>query len=103
MGLLPSSLTQGVPAAHMHRRSALQVRETEVHPSVSSECSPKQGEKCLILVDGQELPVGQRPAFRGEDKAHDPDFRQERFRHFNPPYEMNDPARLGRITTYPSR
>src|SRR6266480_6156091 len=79
--LLAAFFTQRVTTAHMNRGLALQVREAKIHAPVAAEGRTKQTEKCLVLIDGQELPVAQRPTFGGEAKAKNSDFREKWFCH----------------------
>ena len=66
MRLRPGPLAQCVTAAHMDRRAALKIRQGEVHPPVTAKGRAQQGEKRLILIDREELPIAQRPASRGK-------------------------------------
>jgi hypothetical protein len=66
MRLLTAALTQRVPAAHVDGHAPLQVGQAEVDPPVPSECGSQKGEKSLVLVDWQKLPVTQRPALGWE-------------------------------------
>src|SRR5260370_39277563 len=65
----------------MHRRISLQIRQGEVYPPVAAVGRSKQGEERLVLVDGQELTVTHRPAFRGEVEGHNLNFREKGFGH----------------------
>ena len=81
--LLASPLAKCVAVAGMYRRISLQIRQREVHPPVAAVGRAKQGEERLVLVDGQQLPIAQRPAFRGEVEGHDPNFGKKGFGHGN--------------------
>src|SRR5687767_5301190 len=79
--LLAALFTEGMPTADVDRGASALVRQGKVDAPVAAECRAEQREERLVLVDRQQLPVAERPAFRGENKTHDPDFRQEGFSH----------------------
>src|SRR4051812_3093753 len=83
MRLLAAALAQGVAAAHVDGHSALQVRQAEVDAAVASKGCTQQREQPLVLVDRQQLSVGQGPAFGREIERHETDFRQEGFSHLS--------------------
>jgi len=56
-------LTQIVAGARMNRRGPLKVGQAKVLDAIAAVSCSQNGEKRLILVDRQKLPVGQRPAF----------------------------------------
>src|SRR4051812_50492 len=70
-----------MPIADMDRRARPKVRECEGHPAIAPEGRPEQREERLVLVDGQQLPVAERPPFRSEREAHDANLAEERLRH----------------------
>ena len=79
--LLPCPLAERVTAADVHRRAGAVVRQGEGGPPVTAEGGAQQREESLILIDGQKLPVAQRPAFGSENEGHDADLAQEWFGH----------------------
>jgi hypothetical protein len=79
--LLATFPTQSVTVADVNRHVALKIGQREIHPPVTAERRPKQAEKRLILVDGQELPVAKRPAFGRKAETEDSDFREKWFCH----------------------
>ena len=81
MILLAAALAQGMTAAHVDRCAGLQIGQPKVHAPIAAVGRAEQREERLILVDGQQLPVAQRPAFRGEAERHDANFREKRFSH----------------------
>jgi hypothetical protein len=78
---LAAALAERVAAADVDRGARPQVREREVHPSISPESGSEKGEQRLVLVDRQQLSVAQRPALRGELEGHHADLREERLGH----------------------
>ena len=73
VGLLTAALTQGMPAADMDGRASAQVGQPEIHPSIAAIGGAQQRKERLILVDRQELPISQRPAFRCKNEGEEPD------------------------------
>src|SRR5213075_1361701 len=57
VGLLSSSLSEGVTRADMDRYPSSKIGQPEVHTTVATECGSKQREKSLVLIDRQQLPV----------------------------------------------
>src|SRR3954467_151180 len=68
-------------ASEMNRHVAAQVRQRESRLAVAAKGRSEKREERLVLVDGQELPVALRPAFRGEVETHDADFGEKWFGH----------------------
>src|ERR1044071_8018029 len=83
--LLASPLSQSVSAADVNRRATPQVRKREVHPTIAVKGRTQQREQRLVLVDGQQLSVAQRPTPGCKLETHKPDFTQEWLRHPTPP------------------
>src|SRR5438105_13508622 len=81
MSLLAAVLTQGMPVAHMHRSSSLEIGQTERHSPIAPIGSSKQREERLVLIDGQQLAITERPPFGREIETDDLDFAQKWFRH----------------------
>jgi hypothetical protein len=79
--LLAASLAESVTTTYMDRRARAQVGQREVHASIAAVGRAEQTKERLILIDGQQLPVALRPAFRRKDKGHDSDFTEKRFGH----------------------
>jgi hypothetical protein len=75
MSLLTTALAERVSAANMDGRAGAQVWQGKVDSSIAAECRAKQREQGLVLIDGQKLPVAERPALRRKNERHDPDFR----------------------------
>ena len=71
--LLTAQLSKSVSAAHMDRGATLQIRQAEIHPAVATVGGSEQREQGLVLIDGQELPVAEGPAFRRKIEAENPD------------------------------
>src|SRR3954451_9723786 len=84
MRLLAAALAQDVAAADMDRRPAAQVGQTEVDAPVAAEGGAEQREQRLVLVDREQLSVGQRPPLGRKHKRHHPDFREQRLGHVPP-------------------
>jgi hypothetical protein len=61
------------------------IGEGEAHLPIAAEGCAQGREQRLVLIDEQELPVAERLALEGIDKAHEPNFTQERFGHSSPP------------------
>lgn len=72
MSLLATPFAQSKSIASMDRDTTTQIRQGEVDPAISAKGRTKQGEQCLILVDGQKLPITQRPTFGGKHKTKNP-------------------------------
>src|SRR5947207_5648340 len=81
MRLLTGLFAQRVAVAGVNRRSALQVRQGKIGLAVPAISRAEQRKERLVLVDRQQLPIAQRPAFRRELETHDSDFAQEGFSH----------------------
>ena len=64
--LLAAFLAQRVTAADVDRRAAAQVGQREIDSSIAAKGRAQQREQRLVLIDGQELAVTQRPALRRE-------------------------------------
>src|SRR5712691_1734175 len=79
--LLATPLTQGVPTTNVNRDTTSQVRQAKVDAPVAAEGRAQQTEERLVLINGQQLSVTQRPALRRKNETHDSDFRQEWFCH----------------------
>src|SRR3954470_23089134 len=73
MRLLPSPLTERVSAAHVNGSSRTQVGQTEVDAAIASIRRAQQGKERLILIDGKQLPIAERPTLGRETETHDPD------------------------------
>jgi hypothetical protein len=69
--------TQRVGVAHVDRNAAAQVGKREVGLPVASVAGAQEREQRLVLVDGQELPIAQRPAFGWKVERDDLDLAQE--------------------------
>jgi hypothetical protein len=82
---LAGRLTEGEGTALVHGASAAQVRQSEIRLPVAAVGRTQQREQRLILVDGQKLPIAERPAFRREVERKQPDFRQKRLSHMQRP------------------
>ncbi len=78
-------LAQGMARALVHRTPASEIRKSEIRLSVAAIGRAQQRKQRLILVDGQELPVAESPAFRREVERKQPDFRQKRLSHMQRP------------------
>jgi hypothetical protein len=65
----------------MNRDLPLEIRKGKVNAPVSAVGRAKQTEERLVLIDGQQLPVTQRPTFGGEAKTENSDFREKWFCH----------------------
>jgi hypothetical protein len=70
-----------VTGAEVNRRATPQVGQSEVDAPVAAEGRAEEGEKRLILVDGEELAVTLRPALWGKVEAEDSYLSKERFCH----------------------
>ena len=79
--IVAATLTERMAASHVDRCAPPQIRQSEIHPTIPTEGRSKQREQRLVLVDRQQLPIAQRPPFRREHEAHDPDLAQKRLRH----------------------
>src|SRR5712692_2301637 len=60
---LAANLAQGNPVAHVHGGATLEVRQGEGCPSVAAIGGAQDREQCLVLIDGQKLPVAKSPTF----------------------------------------
>jgi hypothetical protein len=65
--------------AKMDWDATTQVGQGKVDPSIAAIGGSKQREQRLVLVDGQQLTIAQRPAFGREIEADDLDLGQEGF------------------------
>src|SRR5690348_16609095 len=81
MGGLAALLTQYDAAANVHRHAALQVREGEVYSSVAAIGGAENGKQRLVLIDRQQLPITESPAFGRKIPTDDFYFAQKWFRH----------------------
>ena len=81
VGLCPATLAQGMTASHVNRDAPTKIWQRKIHTSIPTKSGAKEGEKCLVLVDGQELPVAKRPSFGSKYKRDDTNLGKERFCH----------------------
>jgi hypothetical protein len=79
--LLAAFLTERVAAALVDGHAPAQVGQGEVDAPVAAVGGTEQGEQGLVLVDGKELAVTQRPALWRKTKGHDANLTQERLCH----------------------
>ena len=84
MKFLADDLTLGEAAAHVERRAPAQVGQREVGLPVAAIHGAEEREERLVLVDRQQLPVTERPAFRRKDERHNSDFGKKWIRHRRP-------------------
>src|SRR5258706_9012770 len=59
--LLAAGLAEGETASHVNRHAAPQIGQRERRLSVAAERRAEKGEKRLVLIDRQELPVAKSP------------------------------------------
>lgn len=57
VGGLAAYLALGVVAIHVQRGSPLQIGQAKIDSAIAAVSSAQQGEKCLILIDRQELSI----------------------------------------------
>src|SRR5436305_5639876 len=81
MRLLAAALAERVAAAHVDGHAAAKIRQSEIDPAVAAIRRAEQRKQRLILIDGQKLPVAERPALRREGERHNANFRKEWFGH----------------------
>jgi hypothetical protein len=55
----------------MNGSATLQVGQCKSNPSIAAVGRAQNGKQCLILVDGQKLPVAERPTLRRKIPADD--------------------------------
>src|SRR5438552_11176080 len=77
MCLFATGLAEDDSTADVDWHLGLQIRQAKGDPAVAAVGRAQQREERLVLVDGQELPVALRPAFRGEIEADYFDFAEE--------------------------
>ena len=70
-----AALAQGKAVAHVGGHAALEIGQGEVDASVTAVSGAQQRKQGLVLVDGQQLAIAERPALGRKIEAHDLDFR----------------------------
>src|ERR1700675_1052855 len=78
---LAGGFAQHMSVAHMHRYAALQIRQREGRDSVTAIRRAQQRKQRLILIDGHQLTVTQRPTFGCKPESEDPDLGKKWFCH----------------------
>src|SRR5687767_9521638 len=81
MRLLATFFAQRMTAADMDRCATAKIGKREVDASIAAKSSAEQREQRLVLINGQQLTVTQRPTLRRENETHDSDFREKWFCH----------------------
>jgi len=74
VSLLAGGLAESMAVAHVHRNSPLKVRERESGLSIAAVSRSKERKQGLVLVDGKELAIAERPPFGREAEAEHSDF-----------------------------
>ena len=77
MRAFAAELAQGDAIAHVHGRAALQVRQSEVHSAVAAVGGAQNRKQRLVLVDGLQLSVAERPSLGRKIPTDDFDFGQK--------------------------
>ena len=67
--LLAARLSKSLSVAHVHWGATLQIRQSEIYASVAAVGGSEQREDGLILIDGQKLPVAERPPFGWQNRS----------------------------------
>lgn len=78
---LTGFLAKREPSTEVDRHLAAKIRQRECGLTIAAVRRPQEREKRLVLIDGQELSVRQRPPLGGEGEGHYADFREEWGRH----------------------
>ena len=79
MRCLSTALTLGKAVADVEWHAPLEIRQREVDPPVATVSGAQQRKERLVLIDGQQLSVAQRPAFRRKAEGEYPDLAKEWF------------------------
>ena len=66
---LSAALALSMPVTDMNRRSATQIRQGKVDTPITAVLGTQEGKQGLVLIDGQQLSVAQRPALGGKVEA----------------------------------
>ena len=71
---LPARLPQDNVITRVHRQTALKIRQAKSDPAIATIGGAQNGEKRLVLVDGEQLAVALLPALRCKTERENANF-----------------------------